>query len=778
MAKEKHLETKLVHSSFTLSHLHHHLLHSPFRLNHPSFPSSSLPIHSHSHSPLIQLALIIMFDLDRFILFLSVFLLQSLQPLSIQLHAGVQLNEDSFDSAIQHGLWFIESYSPFCPHCKRFAPTWIDLVDKMKPSEIDGLNMGQIDCIAQGDLCIKLSVEFYPQMKLFEDGKFIESYSGEKTIEAISSYLKVKTEAYRLKHLSTDTSPAIPSPPTQSQDHSSVPTDSSSPITDIPPTDHASYQAQEKPHQPDPSSPPVTKFAPSLVGHAPTNDGKVILLTSKNWESFTHHAYNQFPTFIKYYTAWCKECRNLSPVWAEVAAQLKNVVNVAEFDCDAPWNKEICRKMRIDQFPTFVLYNAGSKLAYSGPRTVAEMTHFARTVSADPGTHEVTLTELREAVQTDPVVFLFLHSSSTSLEVMHAVTSAGKSLAGSAKILKTDLDDVYDKLMIPRGDPYLVVFKGHEPTAWAKIALAQIDPKLEPSELHRTGKLAVAVKHWLAVHSIPIMAELNDSNFHRILSSGVEKLVVIACLSGISSGPRGINVEHSNEKSIQLKDDMKTWAQQWRKSQDARGVDTLVDWVWINGDVWSDWLYNSFGVNLPRPADDPKESSSIIITDAFKHVYYDSQENGLEIMFKPTSVFQTLLAIEMNKLSGKLSGTFMGRMKWRFRKLKHFLGFMFQIHWVIFWVILIAIIAISVKTWKVPSTVHAASGMRSGSPGAGGYSKSGVYNHNFHSSGLSSATTINNGSNFGSPEHSNNSKGAGFGHVFGLNSNVSPLKAD
>jgi hypothetical protein len=51
------------------------------------------------------------------------------------------------------------------------------LVDKMKPRQPDGLNMGQVDCIAQGDLCIRLDVDYYPQMKLYEDGKFIESYS-------------------------------------------------------------------------------------------------------------------------------------------------------------------------------------------------------------------------------------------------------------------------------------------------------------------------------------------------------------------------------------------------------------------------------------------------------------------------------------------------------------------------------------------------------------------------------------------------------------------------
>jgi hypothetical protein len=47
----------------------------------------------------------------------------------------------------------------------------------MKHYEDEGLKLGQVDCIAQGDLCIRLNIEFYPQMKLYEDGQVVESYS-------------------------------------------------------------------------------------------------------------------------------------------------------------------------------------------------------------------------------------------------------------------------------------------------------------------------------------------------------------------------------------------------------------------------------------------------------------------------------------------------------------------------------------------------------------------------------------------------------------------------
>jgi hypothetical protein len=47
----------------------------------------------------------------------------------------------------------------------------------MKDYEAEGLKMGQVDCIAQGDLCVQLGVNSYPTMILYEEGKEKDSYS-------------------------------------------------------------------------------------------------------------------------------------------------------------------------------------------------------------------------------------------------------------------------------------------------------------------------------------------------------------------------------------------------------------------------------------------------------------------------------------------------------------------------------------------------------------------------------------------------------------------------
>jgi len=680
--------------------------------------------------------------------------------LAIQLHAGQQLNEENFDATTHKGLWFIECFSPFCPHCKHFAPTWIKLVDKMKHYEPAGLKMGQVDCIAQGDLCIRLKIDYYPQMKLFEDGKFIESYSGDKDVEALAKYLEQKADAYQSKHKSS-----LQTAPTSSDaasDHSP-----SSPVTtqvaqilphQAPPTPSPETYASDQPvsqaHPPPASEQPVsTTHTDAPIKSLPNPTGEVLTLHTDNWHSYTNPSINPHPIFIQFETAWCKECRSLTPVWEEVARLLKNEVNVAVLDCEAKRNKETCQVEHITQFPSFVIYHDGTRLAYSGLKVASMMAEFARKTVTTPGSHEISVREFEEMLMKKNLFFLLLHSSQTPISVIKAVETVGKGFLGSAVILKSSSQTIYERLELSKLHAYLLVFKESEPRAWAKLTLEEQVTQEEPSAVMRQRKLSMAVQHWITVHSIPILAELDQHNFHRLFNSGAKKLIVLACLSGVVATPNGVDLEKSNAKSLQLRDEIKLWAIQWRKSQQARSVDMPIDWVWVNAEVWADWLYKSYGISLPRPTEDPRESSALIIVDPHNHLWFDSQENGLDIAFKPTSVFQTLLAIEMGKLSGKLSGSFASRLTWRFHRITHSIGLIVGPHWILFWMVMVGVCGYWMRRkWG-----------RGGMGGGAGYGG--------HSSLANSSSCAS------SCDPSSAAPKPAFATVFGLNSNV-PLKAD
>ncbi|PLW38700.1 hypothetical protein PCASD_11517 [Puccinia coronata f. sp. avenae] len=667
--------------------------------------------------------------------------------LATEFHAGEQLNENNFQALTKEGLVLIELYSPFCAVCKRFAPSWIELVEKMTPYQSKGLSMAQVDCSAQGDLCAQLGVNSYPTLKLYRDGKDAGNYDDDKNVESIQTYLEQKVEEYQSSSKTDHNAPRYTEP------------QHSEPSPETYASDEPVPQASPPPDSEDPTLQPIPDTPVDTPVELPNPFGQVISLNSHNWNSYTDSAKNAFPIFVHFHTAWCKECRRLSHVWQNVARLLQNQVNVGEIDCEAKWNKKICKNEHVVQFPTFLIYHDGTKLSYSGPKLASSMAEDILKTVATPGTHEITMREFDRAIEEKNIFFLFLHSSRTPVSIINSVQTVGKGLLGSAVILKSDHQDIYDRLGLSNYYPYLLVFKEYQAEPWAKIKLEEISSKEESNPTLRHRKLTAEVRRWIAVNSIPVLDELDQRNYHRILNSGTKKLVVLACISGIIPSHDGINLDKSNPRSVQLKDEMKLWALQWRKSQAARGVDDLmVDWVWVNSDVWSEWLYTAYRVNLPRPTEDPRESSMILIVNTKQHRYFDTQANGRDIEFTSSSVFQTLLAVEMGKLSGKMSGTFKTRMIWRYERFKAYFGFLFQPHWLLFWVVLIGIVGFSVKNYR-QSIARGAAGYGPVSP-----QSAKVFSSSLLPDSLSSKSPMS-------------SRSPGFGSVFGLASNV-PCKSD
>ena len=69
--------------------------------------------------------------------------------------------------------WFILFYSPKCPHCKKFKPTWTDFHFYHQ----DEVNVGSIDCLANKKLCHDLyGVEAFPTLRYFP----VEETEGQK----------------------------------------------------------------------------------------------------------------------------------------------------------------------------------------------------------------------------------------------------------------------------------------------------------------------------------------------------------------------------------------------------------------------------------------------------------------------------------------------------------------------------------------------------------------------------------------------------------------------
>lgn len=109
----------------------------------------------------------------------------------------------------------------------------------------------------------------------------------------------------------------------------------------------------------------------------PNPEGQVQHLKSDQLEALISPIADEGPTFVKYYAPWCSHCKRLAPVWTELAQRLKHRVNVVEFNCDASYNKAMCRKQGITGYPTLIFHQGGEKAEYNGGRSLSQLEAFA-----------------------------------------------------------------------------------------------------------------------------------------------------------------------------------------------------------------------------------------------------------------------------------------------------------------------------------------------------------------------------------------------------------------
>jgi len=87
---------------------------------------------------------------------------------------------------------FVLFYAEWCPHCKKFAPTWDKLTADLNGQTMEGVkvNIKQIDCAEQEnkDKCAANDVQGYPTIKCFTVNG-VEEYEGERSYSALETFL-------------------------------------------------------------------------------------------------------------------------------------------------------------------------------------------------------------------------------------------------------------------------------------------------------------------------------------------------------------------------------------------------------------------------------------------------------------------------------------------------------------------------------------------------------------------------------------------------------------
>ncbi|CAH3157056.1 unnamed protein product [Porites lobata] len=123
------------------------------------------------------------------------------------------LTSENFDKHVEIGLHFIKFYAPWCSHCRKLAPTWKALAEYHKDNM--DITIAKIDCTTEGKKCTEHKIHAFPSLKLFKDGREVDSYEGSRSLDDLKNYLTLKISEHSLLSSATtensETAEEIPS---------------------------------------------------------------------------------------------------------------------------------------------------------------------------------------------------------------------------------------------------------------------------------------------------------------------------------------------------------------------------------------------------------------------------------------------------------------------------------------------------------------------------------------------------------------------------------------
>ena len=102
------------------------------------------------------------------------------------------LDDANFDEHVMKSkdAWFVEFYAPWCGHCKKLEPEWINVATQLK-----GLvKVAKVDATTSPNVAQRFGVSGYPSIKFFpagfsSDANIIE-YGGARDASSMTEWAK------------------------------------------------------------------------------------------------------------------------------------------------------------------------------------------------------------------------------------------------------------------------------------------------------------------------------------------------------------------------------------------------------------------------------------------------------------------------------------------------------------------------------------------------------------------------------------------------------------
>lgn len=115
----------------------------------------------------------------------------------------------------------------------------------------------------------------------------------------------------------------------------------------------------------------ISAFAAKLAS------GEVVTLTPANFDEIT----GKGKALVKFFAPWCGHCKTMAPHYVADSDKVGEDIVLAEMDCDAADNKDLCGKHGIQGFPTLKWFDGDEPIEYDGGRGAGDFAQWTSDIT-------------------------------------------------------------------------------------------------------------------------------------------------------------------------------------------------------------------------------------------------------------------------------------------------------------------------------------------------------------------------------------------------------------
>ncbi|PRD35987.1 UNVERIFIED_CONTAM: Pdi [Trichonephila clavipes] len=330
------------------------------------------------------------------------------------------LTKDNFEGAVKNKNVLVEFYAPWCGHCKALEPEYAKAAETLDAEKSD-LFLAKVDATSETELAEQHGVRGYPTIKFFREGKVME-YTGGRTADDIIRWLKKKTGPPATDLTSADAAKQFvdnnevvvvgffkdqegaeakiyKNVAAEMDDFSFGITSDDGVYSELKASkdgvvlfkkfdegrnefDGELNEENLKKFLKSNSLPLVVEFSHEqhlLSEDVPEGWDKepVKVLVGKNFDEVAFDKSKN--VLVEFYAPWCGHCKQLAPIYDELAEKYKDSADVVIAKMDATANE--LEHTKINSFPTIKLYKKGTNevVEYNGERTLEGINKFIET---------------------------------------------------------------------------------------------------------------------------------------------------------------------------------------------------------------------------------------------------------------------------------------------------------------------------------------------------------------------------------------------------------------